>query len=265
LNRLAEDLANRKLESAAIRSRIHDLEAEIQDLEAAGRIFRRYAATPRELKVPRLLQETMPVVPGAEDVGDFVGTLTGRPISGDLAGKTIREAARLILAEVESGEYGEIARMALARGYRSHKSGDDAEKITRSFYETMRRNPADFDQSGPSFRLRTPRAEDAENYRPEPDDASPNMDDISSDFIDCEEPTERQSAKSSPATTTQSFNDAPEPARDYAATIAWGDGTTSAARVVARGDGFVEVGGTHLYQSAGAYPLSVVIRSPAGP
>lgn len=77
----------------------------------------------------------------------------------NLFGRPIPDAARVVLSEIADwGDYAEVARIALSRGYRSHKSGGDPEKVTRSFYETMRRDPSIFEQHSNEkrrFRLRT--------------------------------------------------------------------------------------------------------------
>jgi hypothetical protein len=60
--------------------------------------------------------------------------------ANDMASKSILQAAEIILRERPDGaEFSDIARIAMGRGYRSIKSGDNAVTITRSFYEMMRR------------------------------------------------------------------------------------------------------------------------------
>ena len=51
---------------------------------------------------------------------------------------------------------------------------------------------------------------------------------------------------------------------DFTATVDWGDGSSSAADIVARGLGEFAVLGTHTYQKFGDYPLSVLIESLGG-
>jgi hypothetical protein len=48
---------------------------------------------------------------------------------------------------------------------------------------------------------------------------------------------------------------------DFAATIAWGDGTTSAGRVVKTGTGKFEVAGDHTFPTAGTGQVTVTVRS----
>lgn len=74
--------------------------------------------------------------------------------SGELFGKSIVEAAQVVLGDVGGfKDYHEVAQMALERGYRSPKSGDDTDKVTRSFYEIMRKKTDVFEQH-PTFRRR---------------------------------------------------------------------------------------------------------------
>jgi hypothetical protein len=51
---------------------------------------------------------------------------------------------------------------------------------------------------------------------------------------------------------------------DYAATIAWGDGSTSTATVSARAGGGWQLSGTHAYAAAGSYTVTVTIRDEGG-
>jgi hypothetical protein len=50
-----------------------------------------------------------------------------------------------------------------------------------------------------------------------------------------------------------------EPVADYAATIAWGDSTTSAGTITSAG-GVFTVTGSHTYQGAGTFPVAVTVR-----
>jgi hypothetical protein len=129
---------------ARIAARIDDIEAEI------GRDEVRLAAK-REL------------LAGLREAIRRHGPGDTAEAPGDLSGMPIRDAAGVILAELREGAgYADVARLALARGYRSPKSGADIGKIAHSFYETMRRHPALFERDardGGRFRLvagRTP-------------------------------------------------------------------------------------------------------------
>src|SRR5205814_1182658 len=51
---------------------------------------------------------------------------------------------------------------------------------------------------------------------------------------------------------------------EFTATIAWGDGHTSAGTVTANGQGGFDVAGTHTYEEEGFYALTVQVTSAAG-
>jgi hypothetical protein len=51
---------------------------------------------------------------------------------------------------------------------------------------------------------------------------------------------------------------------DYTATIAWGDGTSSAGTIAANGHGGFDVSGTHTYLKDGSFPVTVVVHDKAG-
>ena len=53
-------------------------------------------------------------------------------------------------------------------------------------------------------------------------------------------------------------------ASDYAATIDWGDGTTSTAVIVSNSGGGFDVQGTHTFTAAGSSPLSITIHDAGG-
>jgi hypothetical protein len=66
--------------------------------------------------------------------------------------------------------------------------------------------------------------------------------------------------------TVATFTDA-DPngtASDYAATITWADGSTSAGIITANGSGGFKVTGTHTYAAAGTYAVSVTIKDGSG-
>ena len=269
---LERDITNRKAEFAAVRSRFEELQEEVSELEVAHRVLRRYFGNDSLSIIPRL-----PPYGSETDVRDetivtnhHASAEPAEPAPGDLFGKSIREAARIVLGEIDSAEYGEIARLALARGYRSHKSGDDGEKITRSFYETMRRNPSDFVQSGAVFRL---------NLNPPGPDEPPEggIDRIEADATD--RPPVAQEGRTDaespiPATSEPPSGDPaapstvaekPDPADgpvEREVTIDWGDGTRSAGTILTRRGGIVEVGGSHRYVRAAEYSVIVAIRTP---
>ncbi len=64
------------------------------------------------------------------------------------------------------------------------------------------------------------------------------------------------------ATFTDGY--AGRPAGHYAATIAWGDGSTTGAAVVGTATGGFEVDGGHTYANVGTYPTNVRISDPEG-
>ena len=57
------------------------------------------------------------------------------------------------------------------------------------------------------------------------------------------------------------------PASDFSATIAWGDGTTTAGTITqdASNPSVYEITGTHTYATAGSYPISLTIITQSGP
>ena len=62
------------------------------------------------------------------------------------------------------------------------------------------------------------------------------------------------------------FSDAdPLPATGYLATVAWGDGLSSAGVVAAATGGGFGIAASHAYVEAGAYPVVVTLRDPDGP
>jgi len=71
---------------------------------------------------------------------------------------------------------------------------------------------------------------------------------------------------STPRTRLGSFNssDIDTTAGGYSAEVAWGDGTSSTAEVVARGIGGFDVFGSHNYETPGAYIGMIVVRSDRG-
>lgn len=68
-----------------------------------------------------------------------------------------------------------------------------------------------------------------------------------------------------PATgTVATFNRPGAAAEEFAATINWGDGETSAGTVTAAGGGAFTVTGTHTYRDVGYYPVSVEVQHNGG-
>jgi len=53
-------------------------------------------------------------------------------------------------------------------------------------------------------------------------------------------------------------------AADFTATVAWGDGTTTAGTVVGNGQGGFNIEGQHSYAEGGSYPVSVNVRDAGG-
>src|SRR5262245_34835433 len=53
-------------------------------------------------------------------------------------------------------------------------------------------------------------------------------------------------------------------AADYTATIAWGDGQTSAGTVAANGSGGFNVSGSHTFAEEGAYDVAVTVADAGG-
>ena len=272
ISRIKADLAKCEQDFAVIEARLTALRVERAELEVAARILSRYLPTPKRdaNRADRSLSELSRIVE-SEMVAQLDQEFR-RDIRNDLFRKTIRESARCVLQEIGRGEYGEIARIALEWGYRSHKSGDNLEKITRSFYETMRRNPSEFLQLGSTFALREDdaspdRAEDSNSQGPAThldEDAQTITHDAAPES---DEPPELGTAD--PAMPAVRFDldtivtDAtPDlgPA-ESTATIDWGDGTTSAGTIVVRPGGVFEVGGNHAYARPGVYPLNVTLRT----
>jgi hypothetical protein len=69
----------------------------------------------------------------------------------EAAGQILRESGG---ASIESDE---IARQALARGYRTSSARNpegDPEKVIRSFHAIMKRNPNVFEKQGKRFRIK---------------------------------------------------------------------------------------------------------------
>jgi hypothetical protein len=64
-----------------------------------------------------------------------------------------------------------------------------------------------------------------------------------------------------PASSSIQENDGPSPGppSSYAATVDWGDGTSSPGTVAAGGPGGLTVTGTHTYAAAGSFPLKVSV------
>src|SRR5207244_645063 len=51
---------------------------------------------------------------------------------------------------------------------------------------------------------------------------------------------------------------------DFSATIAWGDGMTSAGSITANGTGGFDVSGTHTYTALGTFTVTVTIHDAGG-
>ena len=108
-------------EIARCREIIANTRAEIQELENAAAIIRR--------------------VEGASSEQPF-------------AGKKIRECALILLKEKSPQHFKNLAKEAVARGYRSQKGGD-LEIVARSFWSLLNSMGSDFEKVGPGeFRLR---------------------------------------------------------------------------------------------------------------
>jgi hypothetical protein len=75
-------------------------------------------------------------------------------------------------------------------------------------------------------------------------------------------PTEGASFTGAVATFTDA--DPNGTAGDYSATIAWGDGSSSAGTIAASNQGGFTVTGTHTYAEEGSYPTSVTIKDTGG-
>ena len=89
-----------------------------------------------------------------ETAAAVVRRLKGGAAGGPFAGKKIHECALILLEEKSPQHFGDLAREAVARGYRSQKGGD-LETISRSFYTMLCVRSGDFERAGHgSFRLK---------------------------------------------------------------------------------------------------------------
>lgn len=67
--------------------------------------------------------------------------------------------AQIILADGSEKHYSEVADAAISRGYKG-KEKSTREKISKSFWATMKRNPDVFDaMGGGNFKLKTRKAQ----------------------------------------------------------------------------------------------------------